>query len=330
MEQVDDGEHPGQMSRQFNHVKNASGCNIFRLLSMFLPQKVRDLRASGIPAILVTLGIFLSSMSSASVCEDPGAVSHISAGVVNHGTSMLAHDAGRTEQKNQDLSIVANAPGNIAAGFSHEYTQFDFDGIDPQTNAHVHSSAFPLHWRRSDLRIAGAPTLAASSNVMGHPQQYESDTFQVALAVVWQRRLSEAVSIRYGLCGDDRFGDYRLYPAAAIEWHPHPDWKMDLGFPASRITYRIGDFLSTELRLEPDGGEWHVMNREFDAESLLIYEAWAAEWRLALEAGSHLVIAASFGRQLRNRFEMTLQSGARIAIESDDANRVGAEVQWRF
>jgi hypothetical protein len=297
---------------------------------MSLPAKVRRLRASGIPAIAFMLGIFTSSMSSASVCEDPGAVSHISAGVVNHRTSMLAGEVGHTEQKNQDLRILANASGNIAAGFTHEYTRFDFDGIDPQTNAHVHSSAFPLHWRRSDLRIAVAPTLAASSNVMGHPQQYESDTFQVALAVVWQRRLSEAVSVRYGLCGDDRFGDYRLYPAAAVEWQPHPDWKMDLGFPASRITYRIGGSLSTELRLEPDGSEWHVMNREFDHESLLIYESWAAEWRLALEAGSHLVIAASFGRQFRNRFEMTLQSGERIAIEGDDANRVGAEVQWRF
>ena len=243
---------------------------------------------------------------------------------------MLAHEVGQTEQKNQDLRILANASRNIAVGFSHRYTKFDFAGIDPQTNAHLHQSAFPLHWRRSKLRVAIAPTVSASSNVLGHPRKYGSDTYQVSLALVWQRRLAEAVSARYGLCGDDSLGDYRLYPAAGIEWRPHPDWKMDLGFPVSSITYRIGNSLSTELRLAPDGGEWHVMNRDFDAESLFIYESWAAEWRLAVEAGSHLVVAASFGRQFRNRFEMTLLSGERIAIEGDDANRIGAEVQWRF
>jgi hypothetical protein len=224
-------------------------------------------------------------------------VSYISAGLVTHHTSALERELGRTEQENQDLQVLANGPGNFAIGFSHRYTKFDFEGIDPQTNAHLHTSAFPLHWQRDNgsLRVSIAPTLSASSNVLGHP-----------------------------------LGDYRLYPAAGIEWQPHPDWKLNLGFPASRITYRIGNDLSTELNLAPDGSEWHVMDRSFSEESLFIYESWAVEWRVAFEAGPHLVIAAGLGRQFRNRFEMTLRSGERITIESDSVNRTGAEVQWRF
>jgi hypothetical protein len=298
---------------------------------MYPSPKVRKIRARAIPAVFA-LGICVSSLCGASVCEEPGTVSYISAGLVTHHTSALERELGRTEQENQDLQVLANGPGNFAIGFSHRYTKFDFEGIDPQTNAHLHTSAFPLHWQRDNgsLRVSIAPTLSASSNVLGHPQKYRSDTLQLALAAMWQQRFSETLSGSYGLCGDDRLGDYRLYPAAGIEWQPHPDWKLNLGFPASRITYRIGNDLSTELNLAPDGSEWHVMDRSFSEESLFIYESWAVEWRVAFEAGPHLVIAAGLGRQFRNRFEMTLRSGERIAIESDSVNRTGAEVQWRF
>jgi hypothetical protein len=279
---------------------------------------------------LLLLSIVFPGRSMASVCESPGMEAYVSAAIVNHRTADLEQRPGGTEQKNQDLQIRLNGSGRIAFGFDHRYTRFDFRGVDLQTNGHVHTSAFPLHWRRDNLRVGLAPTLAASSNVLGHPQKYRSDTFQLALAIVWRQRFSETLSARYGLCGDDRFGEYRLYPAAGIEWQPHPDWKVELGFPASVLTYRAGSSLRAEFRLEPDGSEWHVMNREFDAESPLVYEAWTAEWKLALEAGEHLVVAGSFGRQFLNHFEMTLQSGERISIDREAANFVGAEVQWRF
>lgn len=286
--------------------------------------------AAAWPALCTLCTLLFSAPGEASVCESPGGAAYVSAGVVHHRTSRLAQGPGETEQKNRELQVFVTGPWDIDFGFHHRYTTFDFEGIDPQTNAHVHTSSFPVHWSRGNLRVSVAPTLAASSNVLGHPQKYGSDTFRVDLGLLWERQFSKRLDVRYGLCGDDRFGEYRLYPSAGVEWRPHPDWTLELGFPASAVTFRIGDSLSTEFRLEPDGSEWHVMDRDFDAESSFMYESWTADWKLAFEAGEHLVVAAGFGRQFRNRFEMTLQSGERIGIDGEAANRVGAEVRWRF
>ena len=268
------------------------------------------------------------------MCEDPGALSYVSAAVVDHDVSALERGLGATEQNNQELQILARGTADLSFGFSHRYSKFDFAGIEPQTNAHLHTSEFSLHWRRGDghsnVRAAVAPTLSASSNVLGHPQKYRSDTLQLSLALVRQQRLSESVVARYGLCGDDRFGRYRFYPTAALEWRPHPDWTIDLGFPVSGVTYRISEFLSSELRAAPDGSEWHVMNRDFDAESRFIYESYAVEWLFEFEAGRHLSLVAGVGRQLRNSFEMTLQSGERLSVDSGPVDRISAEIRWRF
>lgn len=277
--------------------------------------------------------MLLWGTGKAAVCEDPGTVSYVSAAVVDHDVSVLGSQ-GTTEQSNQELRILARGPSNLSFGFSHRYSKFDFADIEPQTNAHLHTSEFALHWRRGDhrdnVRAAVAPTLSASSNVLGHPQKYRSDTLQLSLALVRQQRLSDSLVARYGLCGDDRFGRYRLYPTAALQWRPHPDWEIDLGFPASGITYRIGDALSSALRASPDGSEWHVMNRGFDAESRFVYESYAIEWLLELEAGRHLHLVAGIGRQLRNSFEMTLQDGERLSVDSSPVDRLRAEVRWRF
>jgi len=281
----------------------------------------------------VLLTLFCAT-SRASVCQEPGTLSYVSAAVVDHDISVLEQGLGTTEQKNQELQIFARGPANLSFGFSHRYSKFDFAGIEPQTNAHLHRSAFALQWRRGDshgnVRAAVAPTLAASSNVLGHPKKYRSDTLRLSLALVRQQRLSASIIARYGLCRDDRFGRYRFYPTAALEWRPHPDWEIDLGFPASSVTYRFSESLSSGLGAAPDGGEWHVMNRNFDAESRFVYESYAVEWLVELEAGNHLSLVAGVGRQLRNNFEMTLQSGERLSVESSPVDRVRAEIRWRF
>jgi hypothetical protein len=269
-----------------------------------------------------------------SVCEEAGTRSFLAAAIVDHEESVLDPGPGSTAQQNQSLQVLVRGSESISFGFDHRYTKFNFAGIEPQTNAHLHSAAFPFHWKRGgerrSLRVAVAPTLSTSSNVLGHPQRYSADILQVAFALLWTRPLSATSGFKYGLCGDDRFGRYRILPAAVLEWRPHPDWELDLGFPVSSVTFSISDLLSTAIVAMPDGSEWHVMNREFDAESRFVHEAYVVEWMVALDAGEHLSIAAGFGRQMGNRFEMTLETGARVAVEGEDVNRARVELRWRF
>lgn len=282
-----------------------------------------------------TLLLMLFPLSGrTSVCEDAEERAFLAAAIVDHQTSALEPGAGTTAQLNQSLQVLVRGPGGIRFGYDHRYTKFNFEGIQPQTNAHLHSAAFPFHWKRGgerrSLRVAFAPTLSTSSNVLGHPQRYSADTLQVAFALVWARPLSATSGFRYGLCGDDRFGRYKVLPAAVFEWRPHPDWELDLGFPVSSVTFSMGDRVRTGIIVEPDGSEWHVMDRHFQAESRFVHESYVVEWMIAVNAGEHLSIGAGFGRQMGNQFEVTLQGGERVELEGEDVNRTRIELRWRF
>jgi hypothetical protein len=271
--------------------------------------------------------------AGADVCADPGDQSFASAGFVNHERSRIEPGPGRTNQENQNLDLTfASGTKRFLYGFGHRYVIFDFDGVEPQTNAHLHTSFFPLHWNAEErnFRLSAAVALSASSNIMGHPREYEGDSLQLLVALVSGTPLSERLSVRYGICGDHRFGEYALYPTAGIEWRPHADWTFDMAFPLSRITYDVANDVSTAVQIAPDGNEWHVTDRNFDAESKFVYESIALEWLTRWHVHPRLTLSLSLGRQLRNRFEMTLMTGERVFLSGEPANRIGAAVRWRF
>jgi hypothetical protein len=271
------------------------------------------------------------AQAGVTVCDDPAAHSFVAGAFVYHDRSSLRQRTGATDQENQDLDVLVASPSKpFSYGFGHHYMIFDFSVIEPQTNAHLHTTFLPLHWQRNDLRLSAAAALSASSNVMGHPQEYESETLQLLFALVLAREINERLTFDYGICGDHRFGAYRVYPVAGIAWQPHPDWQLELGFPRARIGYTLVEQLTTALQIAPDGNEWRVENRDFSAESDFVYKAIALEWITAWEPWPGLSLAVSLGRQLRNRYEMTLASGERVTVSGEPADRIGFEVRWRF
>lgn len=274
----------------------------------------------------------LPPTSGASVCGEPGYRSYVSAALTEYQEAALDERTATTTRKDQELEIALRNRSGFSFGFRHRYTKFDFEGIDLQTNGHVHTSSFPVHWRSGsgNLRAAFAPALSASSNVLGHPQEYGRDTLQFAFALIRQQRISEEVTARYGICGDHSFGEYRTYPSATLEWRLNDAWKVELGYPASAVSYRPSSWFATGLRAAPDGNEWHVMNRSFEEESFLVQEAYALDWQFTVEAGENLAFAAWLGRQFDSSFEMTLASGERVAAGSESVNRIGAGIRWQF
>lgn len=284
-----------------------------------------------IAAIAASVLAAAPAQAGVSVCDDPAARSFVAGAFVYHDRSALIERAGATNQENRDLDVFVASPSKpVSYGFGHRYMIFDFSGIEPQTNAHLHTSFVPLHWQRNDLRLSAAIALSASSNVMGHPQEYESETLQILFALVTAREINERLTFDYGVCGDHRFGEYQVYPVAGIDWRPHPDWQLALGFPKTRIGYTIVEQLTSALQIAPDGNQWRVENRDFSAESDFVYEAIALEWITAWEPWPELSLAVSLGRQLRNRYEMTLANGERVKVSGEPADRIGFAVRWRF
>lgn len=282
------------------------------------------------------LGPFADSTAraAASVCEEPADESFTAIAYVDHEHSSLEQRAGSTNQENQDFDVLVwGGSGRFAWGFAHRYLIFDFSDIEPQTNAHLHTSFAPLHWifeGERTLRFSAAIALSASSNVMGHPQEWESEAPQLLVGLVATSRLSDALSVRYGVCGDHRFGEYRIYPALSAVWRPDPRWLLELGFPSSRVRFEPIEALSSSVSIAPDGNEWHVEDRELAAGSRFVYEAVALEWTIDWRVHPRLTLSLELGRQLDNRYEMTLANGERVAASGEPANRTGFGVRWRF
>jgi len=290
-------------------------------------------------AYLACLCLYLAGLAdvlaSVDICQDPITYSHLSLAIDNHGDSTIDQAPGTIDQENRKLDLLVKTAGDkLLLGAGHRYTIFDVEGLQPATNGHLHTFFLPLHKLTGDdrrsFRLSIAPALSASSNVFNKLDEYSSDALQVLAALVWGRRLSDRVSLRFGLCGDHRFGDYQVYPLISVHWQPHPDWAVQLGFPTSQLSYRVSAGATSTIRISPDGNEWFVLDKSRANHSQFIYEAYALEWAFAWEVRKSFAITASVGRQFHNRFEMTLLDKSRVRISSQPVTRVGAALEWRF
>lgn len=291
------------------------------------------LRCCTIGACL-SLSYVSNSLASVDICQQPTDYSHLSVAYSNHERSAFEGGVGHTNQENHNFDLLFKMNGTWAFGVGHRYDKLGVDQIELQTNGYLHTLFFPLHKLsesdRKGFRLSIAPALSASSNIVDDPGEYSADAFQLLVALVWSRGLSDTATLRYGVCGDNRFGDYELYPSISIAWQPHADWTIELGFPTTRLTYQASRNLSSSLRIAPDGNEWHVKNADMDKQSQLVYEASLLEWALNWQTKENFTITASVGRQFHNRYDVTLRDDRRVRLSSDSVTRIGAALAWRF
>jgi hypothetical protein len=273
-------------------------------------------------------------LASVDICQDPGTYSKLSIDLVRYSDSTFDNGAGAVGQKNNNFDLMFKTDDeHLLFGAGHRYSIFDVDPLQPETNGHLHTFFLPLHKLtgndRNSFRASIAPALSASSNVFDK-RKITNDAVQLLAALVWGRRLSDRMSLRYGMCGDHRFGDYQIYPVISAQWQPHPDWNIQLGFPTSWLSYQISARSSSMIRIKPDGNEWYVLDRNLVNHSQFVYESYALEWTFDWELRESFTIMASVGRQIHNRFEMTLLDQSRVRLSSDAVTRLGAALEWRF
>jgi hypothetical protein len=284
--------------------------------------------------IFFFLSCISNSLASADVCQQPTAFSHLSIAYYNHDESAMKRSVGETNQENYNFDLQFKLNENWTFGVGHRYVILNVDPIELQTNGHLHTFFLPLH-RQSysdgqSFRFSIAPALSASSNVMKDPGEYNADALQFLAALVWSRKLSERATFRYGICGDHRFGNYEVYPLVSVDWQPHADWVIELGFPATRLTYQVSRNITSALRIAPDGNEWFVKNKSLEKQSRVVYEASLVEWAFTWQAQKRIAITASVGRQFHNRYAVTLRDESQVQLSSDSVTRIGAALEWRF
>lgn len=286
---------------------------------------------------IAALPLLISSpaaQASASVCGSPAESSEVSAGFVRQEEATLEPPPGTTREEHRIFDVFLKpASGLWSFGFGHRYAILNFDDVTPQTNAHLHTAYFPMHRIRegdhTSFRASVAPALSASSNIIGHPQEYRSETLQFLFAVAWHRQFA-GWTLRYGICGDHRFGEYRVYPSIGTVWQPHPDWTLDVGFPDTLLTYRFNRRLSSDIGISPAGNDWHVADRSMSEESRLVYEGYVIDWQLQWDAMPALSISAGLGATMDSRYELTLMDGERIRVSADPVLGINAGLRWKF
>jgi len=297
------------------------------------------LRRDGIQCKLGAAILYLSApalgLASVDICQDPQADTHFTVRYDTFGKGTLDNGRGTLEQDRLDGDFLLRPAGaSYFFGAGHRYSIFNFEPDQPQTNGHLHTFFLPLHYLAQDdrrsFRVSVAPALSASSNVMQDLNEYADDALQLLAALVWGRQLSARTSLRYGLCGDHRFGEYRVYPLVSIQLQPHPDWVVRLGFPVSQFTYQLSGPLRTTVRLGPDGNEWYVQNRPLTADARFVYVSYALTWAFDWQFHDDFSLTLSAGRQFDQRIELTLADNSRVSFASNPVNRFGAALAWRF
>lgn len=282
-----------------------------------------------------TFALPFPAWASVDICSDPQMQSRLSLEFTNFDEFSIDQGVGTIDQQynNYDLLFSA-AQGKYLFGVGHRYDIFDVNPTQTETNGHQHTFFLPFHMLsegdRDSFRFSAAAGLSASSNLFNHSGVMTNDAVQLLAALVWGKDISTSVSLRYGVCGDHRFGEYRAYPAASVVWQPHPDWRIQLGFPDSRLSYRISDSFSSDVSISPDGNEWQVADKSLTNHSQFIYEAYAIEWSLDWVVRDRFTITASVGEQFHNRYELTLIDQSRVRLSGDTITRMGAALEWRF
>ncbi len=274
-------------------------------------------------------------LASVDICQDPAAYSHLAVGFDSFGESTLDNDFGLLDRENFNFDLLLQSPGEkFLYGAGHRYSIFDFEPERPETNGHLHTFFLPLHRLtgddRQNFRLSIAPALSGSSNVGPELDDYADDAFQILAALIWGKQLSTQVSLRYGICGDHRFGHYKIYPVLGAHWQPHPDWQIQLGFPTSQIAYQLSAQSTASIRISPDGNEWYVRDRSFSSPSRFISESYVLLWAFDWQLHDSFALTLSIGRQFHNRMEIIHFDQSRVRLSGDPVTRVGAELEWRF
>ena len=268
------------------------------------------------------------------MCGTPGEFSRLSYAYSNADRSALAGGLGHADLEGHEVDLRVRAGDDWTFGFSHRYDILDVEPLSLQTNGHLHTVSFPIHRQfRSggqSFRVSVAPAVSASSNVVKDPGEYTSDVLQLLGAFVWDRQVSTNATLRFGICGDHRFGGYEVYPTVSLDWQPNTEWRIELGFPTTRLTFDAVPKLRLGLRIAPDGNEWHVRNRAMNRQSHLTNDAWLAEGTVWFKAHERLSLALAVGRRFDNRYDVTLADDSRVNLDADATTRYGAAVEWRF
>lgn len=222
------------------------------------------------------------------------------------------------------------------AALLHRYRTITFEALASRAdfNGDVHVLGFGLqglHTSRQRRRAVSAmPVITTSSNALKNPHALRASDLSLWVSWIDHREQTISISWLYGLQIDNRFGDYLPYPTAGATWEPRPGTLLQLAYPDARWHQYIAPQFSLDLRLSPDGGRWHVHNKNMERQSDFSWEKWRASLALNWSHPSGLIIEISAGMLVQQTMQIPLENGSVLATDLEDARFTALSAGWRW
>lgn len=294
---------------------------------------------SGVRGRAVLLAAFLCAPAidtHASVCAPASTAEILVVEQSNLKTAAVhasgLHAVGDAEQS-YDVRLWHRRKGERAhmMRFSHDYRAYEIDTSADralQTNGHLHRLTWAYRFSGPQWELSVAPVVAGSSNAGRHPKVIDAEFIFWQGFARYHRPWTRSVDAYWGVCRDDRFGSTRLTPVFGVEWRVNDRLDVTLGFPDTRLTWRMHPRLRLQADVHPAGGRWRVYDDALVGRSPFAMESWRLRLALAFRVTHAHELIIGGGRETQREFAFRLIDGTDIRTEAGNATftRIG----WRW
>ena len=270
-----------------------------------------------------------------SVCSPPPMGEFLVADQWNFMTAGLdadgLHAAGDVEQSYRARLWHRQGDHAHVMRFSHDYRAYEIEtspDLALQTNGHLHRLAWTYRFAGPNWELSVAPVLAGSSNAGRHPKVIDAE-FIFWQGFVRQRRAwTPSVDGFWGICRDDRFGTTRLAPVLGIDWRVDDNLEFRLGYPDTRMHWRLHPRLRLQADIHPAGGRWRVYDDALVRRSMFVVKTWRLSLEMAFQITRAHELSIGGGREVGRRFAFRLEDGTDLRTRAGDATFTG--IRWRW
>jgi hypothetical protein len=212
-----------------------------------------------------------------------------------------------------------------SVGVVHKYDILSDHGLTPdaRTNGHLHTLALPWQWTRKSSQLSRrfgvAAAVSTSSNGLKNPHKLDHQALQLWLSWEDSRRINGDWDWVMGVCGDHRFGTFRIYPVAGIERKLAGAARLRLAYPDLRLHWPVNSRLLLDLRIEPVGNEWSVYDNDLEKGSRFLWNSWSASAKLTWHLLDGFSVTIDAGRHYDQELEFELNDGSRLRADLDSS-----------
>jgi len=233
-----------------------------------------------IPLIVLLLLVVGDSHGATAICQgqfthknEMAASSNYQASVINHSQSAVRTQKYRLNWHPLKSQVRAGQQSRFAYSLGYQYWAQDFlmpAAIRPQTNGDLHQLGMSLHWRwyssdrKQAVRLSLNPKLALSSNALKRPGRMDFSHLQIPIAAVWQYQVDSVSKLHLGLCYDELRGRTQVLPLLAFHLKLSEKLQFNVGYPQTRLDYRIDSNWTLAASYQQQGYRWRVFDKSFD------------------------------------------------------------------